>query len=193
MVGDQTLEPGNDLRVPAELQVCLDLLFDHRQSELFEPHRLCGREFLVAKVAQGLTAEVGECLPELLRPSRRTVRSRDGDDLLEAPAVQLVLVRQKQPIARRSCLDPLGSEPLAQRRDVTLKGCLSSLRRVPPPQPVHQLVDSDDLALAQQQQSEQRTLLRSNRREVDAVCFHLEPAEKPELHLVTIVTRETAR
>ena len=102
MVGDQALEPGNDLRMPAELQICLDLLFDHRQSELFEPHRLRVREFLVAKVAQGLTAEEGECLPERLRPSQGTVRSRGGDDSLEAPAVQFVLVRQQQPIARRS-------------------------------------------------------------------------------------------
>jgi hypothetical protein len=136
MVGDQALEPGNNLRVSAELQVCLDLLFDHRQPELFESHSLRGRKLLIAKVGQGLTAEKGECLPELLRPSRRTVRSRDGDDSLEAPAVQLVLVRQKQPVARRSCLDPLGSEPFAQRRDVTLKGRLSSLRRAPPPHPV---------------------------------------------------------
>ncbi len=66
-----------------------------------------------------------------------------------------------------------------------------------PPEPFVQtrfglLVDGNDSARTQQQESEQRALLRSRRREIDAVGFHLEPARQSELHLVTIVT-PTAR
>src|SRR5207244_4220665 len=54
MFRDQALEPGNDLRVPTELQICLDLLFDHRQPELFEPYCLGACELRVAKIGQRL-------------------------------------------------------------------------------------------------------------------------------------------
>jgi hypothetical protein len=92
---DEALEHGDDLRVPAELELDIDLLLDHRESELFEPHSLRGRELLIAKVRQRVAAEECERLPQLPRPCGWTIRSRRGDDSLEAVSVQLIAPRKR--------------------------------------------------------------------------------------------------
>ena len=65
VIDDEALELGDELRVPAELELSFDLLLDHRESELFEPHGLRGRKLLIAKFRQRLAAEECERLPEL--------------------------------------------------------------------------------------------------------------------------------
>jgi hypothetical protein len=65
VIDDEALELGDDLRVPAEFELSFDLLLDHRESELFEPHSLRGRKLLIAKVRQWLAPEDCERLPEL--------------------------------------------------------------------------------------------------------------------------------
>ena len=182
VIDDEALELGDDLRVPAELELSVDLLLDHRESELFEPHSLRGRKLLIAKVRQRLAAEECERLPELPRTCGRTVCSRRGDDSLEAVNVQLIVPRKPQSVSRWSCLDPLGSESLTEGRDVTVQRLLRSLWPPRTPQALDQFVDRHHLARPKQQEREQRTLLRPHRREIYAVGVHLEPAEEPELH-----------
>ena len=64
VIDDEPLELRDDFRVPAELELSLDLLLDRRESELFEPHGLRGRKLLIAKVRERLAAEECECLPQ---------------------------------------------------------------------------------------------------------------------------------
>jgi hypothetical protein len=94
VIDDEALELGDDLCVPAELELGVDLLLDHGESKLFEPHSFSSRELLIAKVRQRLAAEECEGLPELSGASGRAIRSRSGDDSLEAVSVHLVALRQ---------------------------------------------------------------------------------------------------
>ncbi len=50
VIDDEALEFGNDLGVPPKLELSFDLLLEHRQSELLQPHGLRARKLLVAKV-----------------------------------------------------------------------------------------------------------------------------------------------
>jgi hypothetical protein len=50
---------------PGRLEFSVDLLLDHGESELLEPHSLRARELLIAKVGERLAAEECERLPEL--------------------------------------------------------------------------------------------------------------------------------
>ena len=159
VIDDEALELGDDLSVPAELELGIDLLLDHRESELFEPQSLRGRKLFIAKVRQRLAAEEDERLTELPRTRGRTVCSRRGDDSLEAVSVHLIARCEPQSVSRWSRLDPLGSEPLTEGRDVTVQRLLRSLRRMRTPHALDQIVDRHHLAHAKQQEREQRTLL----------------------------------
>jgi hypothetical protein len=182
VIDDEAFELGDELRVPAELEVSIDLLLNHRESELFEPHSLGGGECLVAKVRQRLAAEDCERLSKLPRPCGWTIRSRRGDDSLQAVNVQLIVSRKPQSISRRSRLDPLSSEPLPQGRDMTVQSLLRCRRRPRAPQALDQLVACHHVTCPKQQEREQRTLLRPHRREIHAIGVHLEPTQKPKPH-----------
>jgi hypothetical protein len=182
VISDEALELWDDLRMPAELELRLDLLLDHRESELLEPRSLRGRELLIPKVRQRLAAEEFERGSELARTCGRAVCSRLGDDSLEAVSVQLIAIPKLQSVSRRSCLDPIGSKPLSEGRDVTVQRLLRGLRRPRAPQGPDQFVDRHDLVRPKEQEREQCTLLRPHGRDIFAVGVHLEPAEEPELH-----------
>jgi hypothetical protein len=182
VIDNEALELGDDLRVPAARELGSGLLLDRRKSELFEPHGLGGRELVVAKVRQRLAAEERERLAELPRTRGQNISSRRGDESLEAVSVQLIALRKPQSVSGRSRLDPLGTEPLAEGRDVTVQRLPRGLWRARTPQGLYQLVDRHDLARPKQQEREQRALLLPHWREVDAVGVHLEPAEEPEFH-----------
>jgi hypothetical protein len=154
---------------------------------MFEPGRLLARERFVAKLRQGLAAEERKRFTELLRPGSATVAGRRSGDRLDASDVQLILLRQLQEIARGPGFDPLGPERLPQRRDVTVNRLVRSLRRPVAPERFDQVVGGDDVALTEQKESEEHTVLLARRRQIDPIGFHLEPAEQPELHLVPIV------
>jgi hypothetical protein len=96
--------------------------------------------------------------------------------------VQLIAVGKLQPVSGRSCLDPFGSEPLPEGRDVAMERLLRSLRGARTPYALHQIVDRHYLAHPKQQEREQRTLLRPLGREIHAIGVHLEPTEEPKLH-----------
>ena len=194
VIDDEALEPGDDLRVPAELELSLDLLLDHRESELFEPHRPRG-----PRTPHSESRDSGS-------PRKSASASRSFFDRADGPSARAAATTRSK---RSSC--PAHRRPQAAAgiqavvsRSARLRAACAAPRcdRAAPseqspagagPTTLDQIVDRDDLALAQQQESEQRTLLRPHRREIDAVGVHLEPAEKPELHLVTSVTRQSAR
>ncbi len=96
--------------------------------------------------------------------------------------VHLIVLSELQSVSRGSRLDPLGSDPLTEGRDMTVQRLLRSLRRARTPQALDQIIDRHHLAHAKQQESEQRTLLRPRGREIDAIGAHLEPTEEPKFH-----------
>ena len=189
MFDDEPLELENDLLVAAELELRLNLLFEDHQAELFEPGRLLASEPLVAEVGERLATEESERLPELFQPGDATVCRRLCCKALEPADVYRVLVCQPQEVARVLRFDPLGAEPLPQGRDMTMERRLRGLRRAVPPERLDAIVGGDDLVSVKQQESEQGAVLPPRRGQIDAIGFHLEPAQQPELHFVPIVSR----
>jgi len=182
LLDDQTLQLRQRLHMPAQLEIRLDLLLGRVESQLPEPVRLAARERVVGEVHQWLTAKKRERLTKLLSPQQRPVQVRLCRQTLKVAHVDLVLRAEPQQIPWRACLDPIGSEPLAQRRDVPVQCGLRSLRWMLTPESVHQLIATHNLVGAQQQQPQRGQLLRPNRRQIDPIGHDLEPAQHPELH-----------
>ena len=97
---------------------------------------------------------------------------------LEALNVQYRPLDKHQPVTGWSCLDPLGPEPLSQRRDVAVKRRLSRCRWAHAPQRVDQLVSRDDLARTQQQEaSNARCFGRAGVRSTPSACTSSLPSD----------------
>ena len=161
---DQRPELGHDGAVAPETEDCLDPALDGLEPELLETSDL------------GL-GELGE--GEL----RQRGATPQGERLLEGRERRNGLGLQLAPAARRKGLepervDPVGVDPEEvprrlslegsaavglveeppQVRDVPLQGLRGGARRRLAPQGVHQGVGRDDLAAAEQQDSEERAL-----------------------------------
>jgi hypothetical protein len=61
------------------------------------------------------------------------------------------------------------------------------LRRPVAPERLDEVVGCDDLALTEQEESKEHTVLLARRGQIDPIGFHFEPAKQPKLHLVPIV------
>jgi hypothetical protein len=72
---------------------------------------------------------------------------------------------------------------------MAVKCRLRGFRRSFPPQRVDAIVSGDDLFGMEQQKSEQGAVLPPRRGQINAIGFHLEPAQQPKLHFVPIVSR----
>ena len=129
----------------------------------------CGRTFLCGRLSR-MDAD-----PD--RASRGSLDTDRGSDSVSRPGegheqrllALLDLRSEPEQIPGSACLDPLGSEPLAQRVDVPVKRRPRSDGRPFAPQRIDELIAPDDLAGAQQQQAQDRPLLWPNGREVDPV------------------------
>jgi hypothetical protein len=182
MLGDQRLEAGNHVQMPAELELRLDLLLERDQAKLVESRRLYCRKGLVAKLAERLPAHEPKRLRQLLRGDGRTSTAGLREKAPKALDVELVAVAEQKPIAAGVADDSLRTKPLAQRRDVTVQRLSGSGRRPLAPEPVDQFVGGDNLPDAQQEQGQERALLRARRRQHDSGGLDLEHAQQPELH-----------
>ncbi len=189
MFGDEPLQLENDLVLAAELELGLNPLFDHRQTQLIEPGRLLAGERVVAEVGQRLATEESERLPELFRTGDAALGRRLSREAFEPTDVHRVPGRQPQEVAGVLRFDPLGAEPLPQCGDMAMERRLRRFRRALPPERLDAIVGGDDLVSVKQQEREQRAVLPSRRGQIDAVGLHLEPAQQPELHFVPIVSR----
>ena len=155
VLGNPALEGGNDLGMPAELELRLDLLLDDCQAKLVEPCGLPVCERLVAEVVQRLAPKELECLTELLRARRPAGGRGLRGEALEAADVQLVVIRKSQHVAGRAGSDALRAQTLPQRRDVPVERRPRGLRRPLAPESLDQLVAPDDLAVAQKQKGKE--------------------------------------
>jgi hypothetical protein len=170
----QLLQLRYDLGVSAELELRLDALLQRAEPQLLEALGLGAREVLVAKVGKRLAAEERERAPQKLGPRVR-VRLPPGLRHQRVETAEVAVLRpQAKRVSRWARLDRLRSEQLPERRHVPVQRLRHRLRRLRPPQGLDQLVCTDHLAPAQQQQREQRPLLRPGRRQVAPVFDDLE-------------------
>src|SRR5205085_2539299 len=98
---------------------------------------------------------------------------------LEAKKVELFRLRAEE-IAGSASHDPVLSEQLAQTVDPNLERIHRPVGRPLSPQAVDRALSWDDLVRIQEQEGEQRPLLRTAERQRHAVPRYLQWPEKPE-------------
>jgi hypothetical protein len=182
MLADQHLQLADQVGVAAERQVGLDPLLQCSDAQLLEASAFDLGERLAGELRQRGTAPQFECLAQQPRRSLGVRPPRVADQPLEAEQVDRLGIRAEQ-IAGRPRHERLGREQLAQPRHVDLDDRDRRLRRLIPPQLVDQPLTRDNPVRVQEQQREQRALLRTSQRKQPIALVDLERSEDPELHL----------
>ena len=148
-----------DLLVAAQLELGLNLLFEHHEAKLVEPGRLLPCEPLAAEVGERLATEEESaslsCSARATRPFAGGSAVRRSNRRMSTESC----VREAQPIARVLRFDPLGTEPLPQCGDMAMKRSQRRFGRAFPPERLDAVFSRDDLVSVQQQQSEQGAAL----------------------------------
>src|SRR5581483_6748133 len=184
---DERLELGNELGVAAERELRLGALLHERQPQLAQARDLRLRERLVRELRERLAAPDRERLAEEPRPARRIAGTGLVDEPADEGEVELPGL-EAEDVSRRPPLDRIGAERLAELRDEVLQRRRRGRRRLARPERVDQPVGRDDPAGVEEEQSEQRPLLRSAERKRASPGDHLERAEDPELEHAQVVT-----
>ena len=188
LLRDRCLELAHQRRVPAERELGVDALFHGGEAKLLEPLHLDARERLELEIGEGPAAPQRLRLAKqrggACRVSLRERRAPCGDLLLEEIEIELARF-DAQEIAGRAgrqprLLDAVRGESLAQPPDLHSKnvvglGALLALQL--PDQPIAR----DHAIGTQQQQREQRALLRTTDAHGDAVDANIQRAEDQEL------------
>src|SRR5262249_5468549 len=137
------------------------------------------RECLVGKVAQRITA------PEAERRAER-VAVAVCDELLEAVEIELSR-RDTDQVARPTGLDPVRPERTTETRGGHVHRRDRRRRLVVVPQLCNQTVNRHDVVPVQEEQREERALLRAAQRKRLVSVPGLERPEDPVLHCVSLV------
>ena len=87
VLGDERLELGDELIVPAEREVGLDALLERDEPQLLQARDLSGGEILVNEIGQRRPAPERQSLAELFGGDRRFGSAGVSDELLEAGEV----------------------------------------------------------------------------------------------------------
>jgi hypothetical protein len=179
--GNEALELGDELRVTAEHQLHLEPLLRRRQTKLLEPEHVLGGERVVAEVRERVTTKQGESSTQQFGTACGVVLSvRLVDERLEAADVDALAVEPEQ-VSRRSCLDRVGSEQLAQSGDVTVQRRVRRLRRRLAPERSDELVARNHVVHVEQEKRQQSAVLRSRRSDHAFASDDLEWAEEAEI------------
>jgi len=182
---DERLQLGDEVRLPTERQVGFDSLLEHLQVEFLQPPAL--------GLHQGARVDVGE---RLSAPEGKRLREPCGRRLgMAARELFLPLAQQSFETAdvdRRGlgvqhvpgCArdDQLGSEHLAQARNVALKCRDGGLGRPLAPDGLDQLVTGDDTVCVEEQCRKHGALLWPANGEQSTIALDLERPEDPKLH-----------
>ena len=178
---DEALELRHQLGVAAGLELGADQVLRRREPQLFEPEDLRLREGLERELGERIAAPEGERVAQhrdaLLRlPPRGVVHER-----LEPVQVDLLLGGREH-VARRPGDDELRPEQPPQRGDEILEGRRRRSGRGLAPERVDQESRRGDLARAQEENGEERSLLRPAEGDrLAAVADDLEGPEDPEV------------
>ena len=164
----------------SEDELSLGALLEQLEPQFDEARDLGLRERLERELRERLSAPQRERLPEQARPPRRIARAGLVDEPAHAREVELTGVDADQ-VAGRPRDDRLGPERLAKLDDEVLQRVRRRARRLARPQCVDQPVGRDHAAGVEEQEGEQRPLLRRAERDSLAVGDRLQRAEDPEL------------
>ena len=170
---DQTLELANQLAVTAEREPRLDVVFDRRDTELFEPpDRICG-EALVADICQRRPAPEPDRLRERVRRRLRApggeLRASTLHELLEPIQVELTRLeaheiagRSRHDHARRGPRRTARLDRLSQLRNIALQRGRRRRRRRLAPDQIDQPLARNDLARMEQEDRQHPALARTS-------------------------------
>jgi hypothetical protein len=176
---------GHELGASAEREIGVDPVLERDQPPLLQPLGLALRKRLVEDVCQrGATPKRERGAQRLGRFAGLALRklcTSFHEEPFESVEVELVGL-DVQHIAGGAPREAPVSEGLAQTRDVVVEGVRGRRRRPLAPQAVDQAVAGDDLVRVQQQDGEERTLLRTAEREITTVALHGDGAENRKHH-----------
>jgi hypothetical protein len=110
---------------------------------------------------------------------------RSLHEALEPDHVHVARVRDEH-VTRRAVLDPLGAQRPPQVTDIGLQGVPGSCRRFRPPQRVRETIDRDNPVGLQEEEREQRPLLRPADRYRPIARTNFQRPEKPKVHELTV-------
>ena len=200
MLGRQHLELRDQPTVTADRELGLDALLDRRQAQLLEPLDVHTRKRLELQIGQRPPAPQTLGLAE--RPRRGIGITRLErpppilDQILEAPQVELpgrnVQDVTRRPRDQRRPTGAVRAERLAQARHVDLQRVARRRGRIVSPQLLDQPIPRHDPIGAQQQDREQRALLRSPQREPPAVRVDRQRAKDAKVHYKATLSRSPA-
>ena len=188
MLGDQRLELGDRLAVPAEREPGVEVVFDGGDPHLLQAADRLLRERLVAHVRQRRPVpereRFGEDVGRLPGPARGEVGAPARDQLLEARHVELagcdardVARSLRDDHARRGTI---GLDHLAQLGHVALQRGRGRRRRRFAPDQVDQPVARDDLVGVQQQDRQHAALARPAERSDGVPGSRLDRSKEPK-------------
>ena len=185
VLADERLELADHLRVASECEVGVDPILERGEPQLLEAGDGGLGERLEREVAERRTAPQRQRASQPRRPGLRVARSEGAAPLrrqdLEAVEVDLLGLGQ-QAVPRPLRHDHPGvAECLAELRHVHLDAVRGRARRLAAPELVDQAVDGDRLVRVQEEDREQRTLLRSPEWEELVPFAGLERSEDAEL------------
>jgi hypothetical protein len=180
---DQPLELGHELVVPAQCELGIVEKLESPQAALLEL-----RGF---RLVDGLSREVGERgadperkrPPEILGRLSRSSRLESGpgrlDESIEPGKVELRRI-ELEPVARSVPLDAIGPEHTPQPVHVDLERRDRGARRICSPEGVNEPVARNDRIRVQQQEGQQRPLLRRPERQGAVVPDRFDRSQDPE-------------
>ena len=182
---DELLQLGDQLAVPAGLQVGLDANLHRCQPLLFEACDLCGGERGPRQLGERRPTPQREALAKQpgrrIRVARRQLAASAFDQPLEPLGIQLALAHANA-VAGGSGREQLRvAQRLSQPRDVNLDRLHRAVRRVLPPQPGSQPLRAHGLVGTKQQHGEQRSRFPAAERNRTGFPTDHERSEDPEL------------
>ena len=186
MLPHERLELLDKLRAPAERELDVEALLQRDEPALVESSGRLRRKRLGEHVRERLPWPESERLAERSQGGRSVGGfPRRGDDALEAVEVELARLDPEQ-IARGAADDAVGPEHPAQLREVAVKRLRGAGWLPLSPEPLAQTITRDRRVGVEQQDGQQRALLRTAQRHGHAVAAYLDRSEDRELHCATV-------
>ena len=180
VLADERLELRDDVGRAPELDVGGDPLLDGDQPELVEAPGLGLRPLLESELGERRAAPEIERAQEDAATLLRSARPRVGEQLLEAPRVDL-LRRDREHVPGRTRDDDVGSERLPERDDGVLQRRGRIRRRIGAVELVDELLGRNNAPGAQEQGGQEGALARPPEADRALLAPHLERAEDQEL------------
>ncbi len=181
---DEHLELADHRTVLAEHQVGVDTILQRSQAHFLQARDLAVSERLIGQIGERFPAPQRQRrAQQLSRAPSVTVGERPApvrDHDLELLDIDLTRHRREQ-VTAATRQQHLVAERLAQMRHVSLQRLRRRRRRALPPKLIDQAIARDRLPTAQQQNRQQRPLLRAAKHNRPLLLDHLKRPQDTEL------------